>query len=83
MGFFKRLFGSGTVKFECETTDGDLFKGEMPFEGCFNEKDCIEEVIRVFEFKHDKKVKRARLTNAIGESRGGNTSYSGDWYGRS
>lgn len=80
MSFFKRWFGSGVVKFQCETIDGAIFNGEMPFEGRFDEKDCIEEIVRHFEFKYDRKVKRTRLTNAIGETQTGGRPYSGDWY---
>lgn len=82
MGLIKRLFGSGEVKFQIETADGFVFNGKMPFEGQFDEKECVKIIVESFEYTHNKSVSRIRLVDAIGESVSGGIPYSGDWYAR-
>lgn len=83
MGWVKRfLFGEGKVKFEGETTDGRTFHGTCPFEGAFDEKDCINYIVAQFEFDKNVTVKRVRLTGILAECAQGDNPYTGEWYDR-
>lgn len=66
MGFFARVFGyDGTVRFEGETVDGQLFSGKVKIESFgFDRNELEQELKNMFFVETGKQAKTLRIIAA-------------------